>query len=91
VDTSVAHLAGALGKPVWVLLPLNYDWRWMLGRNDSPWYPTMRLFKQSTLGDWSEPVEQVKLALGELQKPPRRRKPTLADWSQPVRRTQETR
>ena len=63
VDTSVAHLAGALGKPVWVFLPANYDWRWMLDRDDSPWYPGMRLFKQTTLGDWTEPVSRAKAAL----------------------------
>jgi tetratricopeptide (TPR) repeat protein len=63
VDTSVAHLAGALGKPVWVFLPANYDWRWMLNRDDSPWYPRMRLFKQTTLGDWTAPVAQTKAAL----------------------------
>jgi tetratricopeptide (TPR) repeat protein len=52
VDTSVAHLAGALGVPVWVALSALPDWRWLLGRDDSPWYPTMRLFRQRTLGDW---------------------------------------
>jgi len=65
VDTSVAHLAGALGKPVWVFLPANNDWRWMQNRDDSPWYPHTRLFKQTTLGDWTAPVAQAKGALME--------------------------
>ena len=59
VDTSVAHLAAAMGKPVWLLLPLNPDWRWLLGREDSPWYPTMRLFRQSRHGEWGEVVARV--------------------------------
>jgi len=54
-DTSVPHLAGALGRPVWVALKTNPDWRWLRGRQDSPWYPTMRLFRQREAGDW-EPV-----------------------------------
>jgi len=66
VDTAVAHLAGAMGKPVWMLLPFVPDWRWMLERNDSPWYPTMRLFRQEKLGDWEAPVSQMALALREL-------------------------
>jgi tetratricopeptide (TPR) repeat protein len=53
IDTSIAHLAGALGRPVWVALKRIPEWRWMLGRDDSPWYPTMRLFRQSAAGDWA--------------------------------------
>ena len=65
VDTAAAHLAGALGKPVWVLLPFAPDWRWLLEREDSPWYPTMRLFRQKSLGDWQETFERVAAALLE--------------------------
>ncbi|MBE7523833.1 MAG: tetratricopeptide repeat protein [Burkholderiales bacterium] len=63
VCTSVAHLAGALGKPLWVLLSTAADWRWLRDRDDSPWYPTARLFRQSAPGDWSGPVRQVATAL----------------------------
>ncbi len=59
VDTSVAHLAGALGKPVWVLLPWVSDWRWMLGREDCPWYPTMRLFRQRRSEEWADVIARV--------------------------------
>lgn len=59
VDTSIAHLAGALAKPVWTLLPFAADWRWMAGRTDTPWYPTMKLFRQTHRGDWSGPVGRI--------------------------------
>lgn len=59
VDTSVAHLAGALGRPLFVLLAANPDWRWMLHRDDSPWYPSARLLRQGTLGDWTAPLMQL--------------------------------
>lgn len=63
VDTSVAHLAGALGKPVWILLPYAPDFRWMLHREDSPWYPTAQLFRQSNIDQWPALVDKLKLAL----------------------------
>jgi tetratricopeptide (TPR) repeat protein len=58
-DTCIAHLAGAVGKPVWILLPFRADWRWMEARETSPWYPTARLFRQSSPGDWAGVVERV--------------------------------
>jgi tetratricopeptide (TPR) repeat protein len=63
IDNSTAHLAGALGVPVWVLLPFAPDWRWLLAREDSPWYPTMRLFRQQKRGDWQSVVQSVQSAL----------------------------
>ena len=65
-DTALAHLAGALGIPVWVALPLVPDWRWMLDRDDSPWYPTLRLFRQKKLGDWPGVFDQITTALSEV-------------------------
>ena len=60
VDTSVAHLAGALGKPVWMLNRFDTCWRWLLERSDSPWYPTMRLFRQPRMGDWTPVIAEVR-------------------------------
>jgi Tfp pilus assembly protein PilF len=66
VDTSSAHLAGALGRPVWILNRFDTCWRWLLGRSDSPWYPTAKLYRQSTPGDWQEVVQKVADDLREL-------------------------
>lgn len=63
VDTMTAHLAGALGQKTWTLLPFDPDWRWMNDRDDSPWYPTMRLFRQKREGDWDGVIEEVTAAL----------------------------
>jgi len=69
VDTSIAHLAGALAKPVWILLPFAPDWRWQLARADSPWYPTARLFRQPRTGDWSDVIRDVAAALRRHARP----------------------
>jgi hypothetical protein len=68
VDTSVAHLTGALAKPVWVLSRFDGCWRWLLDRTDSPWYPTLRLFNQAQLGVWEPVIEDVKNELLRLVK-----------------------
>lgn len=68
VDTAVAHLAGALGRPVWLLLPAGADWRWGQADVTTPWYPTMRIFRQRTPGDWAEVLGRVKQALAGLQR-----------------------
>jgi len=65
-DTSVVNLAGALGRPIWVLLPSNPDWRWLLGRSDSPWYPTAKLFRQISRGEWSTVTDDVCVELEKL-------------------------
>jgi hypothetical protein len=70
VDTSIVHLAGALGRPVWVLLAFTADWRWLRDRDDSPWYPSARLFRQRERGGWDEVVSRVATALGTLTPQP---------------------
>ena len=66
VDTSTVHLAGALGRPVWILLPYLPDWRWLLDRDTSPWYPTARLFRQDETRRWDSVIPRVQAALSEL-------------------------
>jgi len=66
VDTAAAHLAGAMGRPVWLLLPFAPDWRWLLERDTSPWYPTMRIFRQPRIGDWEAVIGRVARELGDF-------------------------
>jgi hypothetical protein len=68
VDTSMAHLAGALAKPVWVVIPFQSDFRWLIDRTDSPWYPTMRLFRQPSNQDVATPIAQMVEALREFRR-----------------------
>ncbi|HET6252062.1 MAG TPA: tetratricopeptide repeat-containing glycosyltransferase family protein [Tepidisphaeraceae bacterium] len=67
VDTAIAHIAGAMGKPAWVLIASEQDWRWLLKRDDTPWYPTLRLFRQTTPGQWPDVIERVAGALAEYR------------------------
>jgi hypothetical protein len=69
VDTSVAHLAGAMGRPTWILLPYTPDFRWLLDRDDSPWYPSVRLFRQSERRDYGEVLARVREELQKLVRP----------------------
>jgi hypothetical protein len=65
-DTAIAHLAGALGRPCWLALHHAPDWRWLLERDDSPWYPSLRLFRQDSPGDWAGVIRRMAAALGQL-------------------------
>jgi hypothetical protein len=69
VDSSPVHLAGALGRPAWVMLPFMPDWRWLLQREDTPWYPSHRLFRQASPGDWAGVVQRMAEALGRWPTP----------------------
>jgi ADP-heptose:LPS heptosyltransferase len=79
VDTATAHLAGALGKPVWILNRFDACWRWLTDRRDSPWYPTARLFRQSTPGNWDAVFAEVTAALRDATAIPARH--ALTPWA----------
>ena len=89
VDTAMAHFAGGLGKPVWLLLNANPDWRWMIERPDSPWYPTMRIYRQSRAGDWTEALERVRRDLGELARDRGCTRPVAPPLPAPLPRTKK--
>jgi hypothetical protein len=72
VDTSVAHLAGAMGRPVWIMLPRAPDWRWLLERRDTPWYPTVRLFRQQTVRQWGDVAKAMAAELAAWSWPDKR-------------------
>jgi ADP-heptose:LPS heptosyltransferase len=78
VDTSVAHLAGAMGKAVALLVPFSPDWRWLLDRTDSPWYPSMRLFRQTAIDDWSGPLDRLRQELVDAARRPVARRARIA-------------
>jgi hypothetical protein len=84
VDTMVAHLAGALGKPVWLMLEKRADWRWMMERTDSPWYPTLRIFRQTTDGCWGDTGERIAAALRTWVTTPRSPRTTCPEM-EPIR------
>jgi hypothetical protein len=85
VDTAIAHLAGSLGRPVWTLLKADgADWRWLHGRDDTPWYPSMRLFRQKVAGDWSGVVAQVAAAVGKARTAPPLSRPQCVTPAVPV-------
>jgi hypothetical protein len=73
IDSSLAHLAGALGRPVWIALPFMSCWRWFFDRSDSPWYPTARLYRSGSEGDWSDPLKAISADLGKARSLDRQR------------------
>jgi ADP-heptose:LPS heptosyltransferase len=66
VDTAIAHLAGAMNKPIWLILPFEPEWRWLTERTDSPWYPSMRIFRQNTFNGWVGVIAKIKKKLEKL-------------------------